>query len=266
MVKPTVVSSLTATVDTLHQSLTSSQKVMVVTRQALGATVDSVDALSVMLASTATSLEDSAPVITQVNVLMGKNLPATLESANDSLKSAQQAAVVLDSTVKSLEAFQLAMSSVPLVSAFVQLPEQGYNPEKPLAESLGEVAANLEDLPVMFTEMSTNLDKADDNLATIKDSLTTMSGSVKLISNSLSEYEAMVSQSETSMANLGPILTNVQANLKPAIDSAVLVITLFLFWLLAIQVVIFSQGWELFQGTAGRMEGGSIAPQLQAGD
>jgi len=30
--------------------------------------------------------------------------------------------------------------------------------------------------------------------------------------------------------------------------------------LLVAQVVIFTQGWELFQGTAGRMEGSPIEP------
>ena len=100
----------------------------------------------------------------------------------ESATLARQAAVVLDSTVKSLEAFQFAMSGVPLVSAFVQQPTQAYNPEKPLAESLGEVAAELESLPAMFVEMSAEIDKADDNLVTIQTSLTTMSTSVKLIS------------------------------------------------------------------------------------
>jgi len=256
MVKPTVVGYLTSTVDTLNSSISTSQTAMQVTKQALGATVDSVNALSVMLASTATSLQETAPVIEQINTLIGSNLPATLESANDSLKSAQQAAVVLDSTVKSLEAFQTAMSSVPLVSAFVVQPTQKYNPEKPLAESLGEVASNLERLPPMFTEISKGMNKADDNLATIQSSLSTMSVSVQGISKSLSEYEAMISQSQTSMENLAPVLANVRSNLNSIVDSAVLGLSLFLVWLLVIQIVIFSQGWELYQGTAGRMEGG----------
>jgi hypothetical protein len=256
MVKPAVVGYATTTIETLNASISTSQQVMEVTKQALGATVASVDALSVMLASTATSVEDTIPVIEKVNILMGENLPATLESANDSLRSAQQAAVVLDSTVKSLEAFQFAMSGVPLVSAFVQQPTQTYNPEKPLAESLGEVAAELESLPAMFIQMSEDMDKADDNLVTIQTSLTTMSGSVRLISQSLSEYESMVSQSQASMGDLVPMLTNVQNNLAPIVNGAVLVLTLFLLWLLTIQVVVFSQGWELYQGTAGRMEGG----------
>ena len=35
---------------------------------------------------------------------------------------------------------------------------------------------------------------------------------------------------------------------------------LMLLWLLAAQVVILSQGWELYQGTAGRMESGEEEP------
>jgi hypothetical protein len=34
-------------------------------------------------------------------------------------------------------------------------------------------------------------------------------------------------------------------------------LSLFFGWLLVAQVVILSQGWELFQGTAGRMESGA---------
>jgi uncharacterized protein YukE len=254
MVKPDVTSALGATISTLNNSLKTSQQVMQVTQQALGATVDSVDALSVMLSSTATSVQDTTPAVQKVNLIIGVNLPDTLRSATTSLESAQQAAAVLDSSIQSLQAFQTAMGSVPLVSAFVQQPSQPYNPDKPLAESLGDVADQLKNLPDMFVDLSQDLGKADDNLATIQSSLTTMSNSVKGISESLSEYQAMVTQSETSMTNLTQVLTNFQDNLTPLVNGAVWVLTLFLVWLLVIQVVILSQGWELFQGTAGRME------------
>jgi hypothetical protein len=59
MAKPTVVEYVTSTVTTLNNSITTSKQVMQVTRQALGATIDSVDALSVMLSSTAASVEDT---------------------------------------------------------------------------------------------------------------------------------------------------------------------------------------------------------------
>jgi hypothetical protein len=81
-----------------------------------------------------------------------------------------------------------------------------------------------------------------------------MSDSVGLISSSLSEYEKMIGQSKSSMDNLTSILTNVQNNLPTILNGVAIVLTLFFVWLLAAQVVILSQGWELYQGTAGRME------------
>lgn len=262
--KPAVESSATTTIDTLHVSITTSQEAMGVTEEALSATVDSLDALTDMLAATATSVEETAPVIEQVNTMMGENLPSILQSASDSLASAQEAAVVMDSTVRSLEAFQVAMGGVPLLSGFVDVPEGTYDPEKPMAESLGEVADDLESLAPMFVQMSEDMDNADDNLETIQSSLSLMSGNVERISESLTEYEEMAAQSQTSVGNLEPILTDLQSNLTPILDGVALGLTLFLLWLLTIQIVVFSQGWELYRGTAGRMESGeeeSPAPQ-----
>jgi hypothetical protein len=254
--KPAVVSYATSTIETLQGSITTSQEAMVVTEDALGATVNSLEALSVMLTSTADSVDDTAPAINQVNVMMSTNLPNILESANDSMRAAQDAAVVLDSSVRSLQLFQVAMGAVPLLSGFIEVPEEFYNPEVPLDQSLGEVAENLESLPQMFIDISADLDRADDNLGTIQSSLTTMSGNVEFIAGSLEEYQVMVRQSQTSMANLSPLLADLQGNLPRIFDGAAIALTVFLIWLLTIQVVVLTQGWELFQGTAGRMEGG----------
>lgn len=265
MVKPTVVTHLTTTVEALNTSASTSQEAMGVTQEALGATMDSLDALSVMLGATADSVEATAPVIDQATIMMGENLPGVLEGAVESLDSAQQAAVVMDSAVRSLEAFQIAMSDVPLIRGFVEAPTQTYDPDQPLADSLGDVAQNLEGLPAMFEQMSEDMGKADDNLVTIEDSLNIMSQNVDLIAGNLGEYQTMVGQSQRAMGDLQPVLADLQDNLVPIIDGVALALTLFLVWLLAIQVVVLSQGWELYQGTAGRMEDGEEeeAPDAQ---
>lgn len=257
VIKPTLAAYADTTIATLNTSISTSQEVMKITGEALGATVDSVDALSEMLGTTAKSVEDTQPVMAQVNTIMGETLPATLGSATDSLKTAQQAASVLDSAIKSLDTFRFVLSAVPLVGSFVEQPTQPYNPEVPLADSLGALAKDLESLPATFSDMATNLDKADDNLALIEGNLTTMSESVALISKSLGEYEAMVVQSQSSMENLGAMLTNIQNNLDSILNTTATAISLFFVWLLTAQIVIFSQGLELYRGTAGRMESGA---------
>jgi hypothetical protein len=62
------------------------------------------------------------------------------------------------------------------------------------------------------------------------------------------------------------MMTNLQTNLANILNAVAAVFSLFFIWLLIAQVVIFSQGWELFQGTAGRMEGAAPAPQQPAAE
>jgi len=227
---------------------------MEITGQALGATIDSVDALSIMLRTTAVTVEDTQPVLDEIDTIMAVTLPSTLEATTVSLYTAQDAAKVLESTIQSLDAFRFLLSATPLVGDLVNQTGESYNPEKSLADSLGELAGNLEGLPDTFVEMSVNLSAADDNLGSIQENLITMSDSVGFISSSLSEYQKMINQSQSSMDNLTSILTNIQSNMATILKWVVIVLSLFFVWLLAAQIVILSQGWELYQGTADRME------------
>jgi methyl-accepting chemotaxis protein len=253
--KPTVAVYASSTIETLNNSVVTSQNVMDITGQALGGTIDSVDALSAMLSTTAATVEDTKPVLDGFDSMMATTLPSTLRAATDSLYGAQEAAQVLENTIKSLDAFRFLLSGMPLLGDLAAQPGESYNPEKPLADSLGELASNLEGIPDTFVEMSANLSATDDNLAAVQGNLVTMSDSVKLISSSLGEYQRMISQSKSSMDNLRSILTTIQSNLATILNAAAIVLSLFLAWLLAAQVVMLSQGWELFQGTADRMEG-----------
>jgi uncharacterized protein YukE len=252
--KPTVAVYASSTIDTLNESVVTSQNVMEITRQALGATIDSVDALSAMLSTTAATVEDTKPILDEFDIIMATTLPSTLEATTDSLYTAQAAARVLESTIQSLDSFRFLLSATPLVGALVEQSGDPYSPEKPLADSLGELASNLEGLPAIFVEMSANLSATDDKLVSIQDNLITMSDSVGLISSSLSEYEKMMIQSKSSMDDLSSILTNIRNNLATILNGVAIVLSLFFTWLLAAQVVILSQGWELYQGTADRME------------
>jgi methyl-accepting chemotaxis protein len=262
--KPTIATYAETTIDTLNKSVVTSQSVMQTTSEALGATVDSVDALAAMLGTTAATVEDTLPVIDGFDKMMAETLPATFEATTESLYTAQEAARVLESTIQSLDTFRFLLAGTPLLGDLVAQPGVSYRPDKPLADSLGELAASLQDLPATFEGMSASLSTTDDKLASIQGNLVTMSTSVGQISSSLGEYQDMVGQSKASMDNLTAILTNLQNNLDTILNTAAVVLTLFFIWLLAAQVVILSQGWELFQGTADRMEVKATEPAAVA--
>jgi len=252
--KPTVTVYANATIDTLNKSVITSQSVMETTSEALGATVDSVDALSTMLRTTAATVEDVNPVLDEIDAIMSVTLPSALEATTASLYTAQEAAQILESTIQSLDAFRSMLSGVPMVGDLVEQTGESYSPEVPLADSLGELATNLEGLPDTFIKMSASLSATDDNLGSVQDDLVTMSDSVKVISSSLGEYKERIIQSQSSMDEVTAILTNIQSNLPTILNGAAMVLTLFFAWLLAAQIVILSQGWELYHGTVDRIK------------
>lgn len=258
VVRPRLVNSANSTISILINSIDGSQRAMDVTSQALGATVDSVDGLSNLLGATAASVQDSQPVITQLNEMLGKQLPSTFQATTDSLSAAQEAAKSLESAIKSMDTFRAVIGTTPFLSAFMPPAAQSYNPKKPLADSLGELSLSLKDMPATFHEMATNIDKADNNLTVIQDNLATMSSSTAQISSSLREYQSMITQSQASMDNLKTMLTNTQSKIYTISTWVTLALGLFFIWLLVAQVVIFSQGWEIFRGSAGRMESSPV--------
>jgi peptidoglycan hydrolase CwlO-like protein len=252
--KPNIAQGVESTIIALNTTIDTSKQGMVITEQALGAAVSSVDALQTMLQATANSVQDTQPLLDQITSMMAVKLPGTIQSASDSLVAAQSAAETLDSAIRSFDAFKGVLASVPFVGPFIPQSDQPYNPEISLADSLGSVATQLESLPKTFEDMSKNLDTADNNLVTITTSLSSMATNVSSISSSLGQYKTMVAQSQASMDSLKGMLTNIQNNLNNILTAAAWALTLFFLWFLAAQVVILSQGWELYQGTADRME------------
>ncbi len=253
--KPGATVALNATLDTLDRNIGASKSVMETTVQALGATVEGVNALSAMLDTTANTVEESQPVIANASAVLSETLPATLEAATASLQTAQEAAAVLEDTIQSLETFRAVVSEAPLIGGLLGPPGAPYSPKKPLADSLGELAASLEDLPATFVETSAGLSATEDNLDAIQGNLITMSTSIGQISSSLQEYQTMVLRSQSSLDDVSAILKNLQSQLPSILNWAALALTLFFVWLLIAQVVILTQGVELFHGTATHMEG-----------
>jgi hypothetical protein len=264
-VKPGVTSSIRTTVKALLISVDTSQKALVITDQALGTGIDSMDTLAKMLTATADTVGETQPVITQASDMMNNAVPAAMEAARAALTTAEGAARSVEGAVQSFQSFQAMLASAPLLSEIIPVPATAYNPATSLADSLGELSASIQDMPTTFKDMSASIDKADDNLAAVRSNLDLMSTNVSLISGNLGQYQTMISESQASLDNLKGILTKIDRNLDTYLSVAAVVLVLFFVWLLVTQVVIFSQGWELFQGTAGRMESGAVKAAEKVG-
>lgn len=111
----------------------------------------------------------------------------------------------------------------------------------------------MENIPDTFIEMSADLKKEDDNLVVVNDSLTVIADLVPLIPDSLNQYQNMIIESKKSTDNLKSMLTGFQINLDDIILIATIALVLVVLWLFAFEVVIISQGWEIYHGSANGM-------------
>jgi len=247
VVRPTLQRTVSDTMSTLSGSLDTSLEVMTLTGQALEATSGSVEALSGMLAATANTVEETQPVITQAEDLMGLTLPDMFDSAVNSLEAASQAATSLESTVRALDTFRAGISANPLLRSFIPADIQPYEPEESLARSLGRLARGLEDMPPLFEDMSSSLNTAGENLGLVRADLETMSTNIEEISSSLSGYLEMIDRSGQQLSQLQSQMAAAEASLPRTLTLVAVVLTLFFAWMLAAQIVILSQGWELYR-------------------
>lgn len=180
----------------------TSQKALVISSEELGATNKIVDDLTEMLSTTFVKAKDTQSMFTQVNTLMSEMLSSTIEEARSSLQAAEEAAKSWAVAIKSFETFRANVGATPFLRAIVPNEKDTYNPDKPPADSLGELSECIEDMPNTFMEMSANFDKADDNLELIKSNLESMSKNTALIAVRMNQYQSMIGDSETSMGNL----------------------------------------------------------------
>jgi uncharacterized phage infection (PIP) family protein YhgE len=250
VLKPRITAALTTTVDLLLSSVGTSQQALTSAEVALEAGITSVEELADMLANTSTTLADTQPVITQLTDVMGEQLPETMQAATDSLKTTESIAESLEGVIKSFQTFRNLLANIPLVGTAIPPQDDTYDPDKTLADSLGELSDSIAGIPAIFSDISTDIDQASGNLDLIKGNLDTMSESVGLISDSLTDYKGMIADSKATMSELESMLADLQHNLKTIITISVIGMWLFFLWLLAAQVVLLSQGWELFHGTA----------------
>ena len=65
-----------------------------------------------------------------------------------------------------------------------------------------------------------------------------------------SDLQTMIEESKSSTNDLNDLLISFRTNLPGIINTTTIVLILFFLWLLATQVVILSQGYELYHGTA----------------
>jgi len=230
--KSAAAQGLLNSVDLLQDTLQTSAQGLSVTQDSLDGAIASLSALQSTLDTTADTLATTEPVIESVSTMMDSNLPDTIAASQNSLKSAQASAKVIDGVLKTI-------SSLPLIGSGVN-----YNPQTTLADSLGQISESLEGLPNSFVDMGEGLQDTAHNLQIMQVDFALMVDSVRQIEVSVTQYKEVVAGYQESIKQVQAQLDMLAENVPAAVNAAAWALTIFLVWMAIAQIGLFTQGLE----------------------
>ncbi len=172
-------------------------------------------------------------MVTEITTLFDTNLPETIRATEQSLRTAQESALVIDSVLSTL-------SSIPLIGSGI-----GYNPDVPLSAALGEVADSLTGLPESFSSMEKSLTETGGNLETFQADLTVMAELIGEIENSVAQYDLVIVGYQQSLDQVKAGLKGLEESLPNTMRMLLMAVTVFLVWMAIAQLGLLTQGWEL---------------------
>lgn len=242
LVRPSVTSSISTVLGALSTTVDSSNQALNITDSALDSSIQSIDGLSDMLQSMENSVKNTRPAVETVSELLNDTLPATVTSAAESLNTARDAAVSMESAVKQMGTLQTSLNAIPLLNSLVPDTLPINTPEKPLSVSLGELSGNLEGIPESFKDVSRNLSKAAGDLQNLQSNLEEISRNVDNLSGSLKEYKGKLVESRVTLDSLKGLLDKASNSLETVVMSISVILTLIFFCLLMTQVVVIDEG------------------------
>lgn len=170
------------------------------------------------LRATQGSLAETEPLLGSLTLLMGEDLPATIEDTRASLISAQAGAKAIDQVLRGLSTFGL-------------LTGVHYDPEEPLDVAMAHAADGLQDLPATLRSTSQGLEESHESLAELMPHLSGMSDELGSMADELASLAARTRDLAATASGIPGALRTV----RPVLSRAT--------WMLG---VVMEWGWISF--------------------
>ena len=225
--------------DTVSDSLT-------LARQTIADVKTSLETVQTTADDVAVSLEDSQPMLADVAAIAGQDLPRSVETIQSAIPNAAQAADAVDSTLTTLNRFKIDTS----ILGFPIQYDLGinYDPAVPFSEAVLAIGRSLDDMPDRLRGLETALQDTAVNLQTITEDMHTLSTDLRGINDSLLAFDPLIADYIRIVTETSDSLRLLRGQIDQQVESAKLIITIGMVWLVASQIVPLYLGVELLTG------------------
>lgn len=228
--RPAITGALQNTIRLVSETLTTTQQALTVADQTLQNVVTSITVLSSSTDSLVNSIGSTQNALNSVTLLVRQDLPKTIDATRTALTSAQETAAVVDNFLGGISRIQ-----------FLNI---NYNPEVPLAASMGRIGDSLGGLPALLTKLGGDLDAVNVNLPdviTVVHELGTTLGEINTASANarsvIAEYAAQLVRAKTAVQPIGE-------NIPTYVTLVIGGLTFILLWIVVVQISALVIGWR----------------------
>lgn len=231
-VERNILSAAQEQVQMLDHALSATMEGLDVAETSLLQAVATVKTLERTVGGVGDTVGSSVPAVDSISTLVGVQLPTTIESTQETLRSAAASAKTVDDLLT-------VLSTIPLLGV------EPYNPDVPLNEGFLNVAVSLDGIPDSLVATQQQLIITNGNLEGLEDSFDTMAGDIGQVANSIGNAQSVLQQYKGVIGQLQGSVSWVSSALPSWVNWLRLGLSLLLVWLGIAQLALITQGWEL---------------------
>jgi chromosome segregation ATPase len=198
VLRPAVTETSTALLTDGVNVLGSTEEAIQIINQALNNIASSLNDLESSTVLIKESINNTADMSSTFKILLEEDFTVMAKNTLIALRSSEQSATVIDATLE-------ALSKVP----FFGIP---YDPKTSLSFALGEIAAEMEDMPQILGQLSASMDSTASNLVSLKTQITDVEDNLSDMQVTMDEALDLTTDYRTyakdAKANLETLQTN----------------------------------------------------------
>jgi hypothetical protein len=218
--------------DVLDRALSTTLEGLITAEAALVQAAEAVDSLEGIMGGVGLAINDTAPILDVAAELLGEQLPATIQSTQETLTSVATSAQLVDDILG-------VISVIPLLGT------DRYNPDVSLHQGFQDVADGLDGIPEMLLAAGEDLSAGAGNLDEIEEGFAAMGQGIRETMTSLESAQAVLQDYQTIVGDLQGTLSSARESLPGWLRALRWGLTLGLVWFGIAQIGLLTQGWEL---------------------
>jgi methyl-accepting chemotaxis protein len=232
------------TLGLVSDSLDTVSQTLIVTKDTVIAVSETFTSTQKTAADLATTVIETKPLIGQVGVVIGNDIPQSLEAIQATIPDLVQVAGTVDTTLTTLSNFRFAIP-IPFRDDLEFDLGVEYAPAVPFDVSIQRIGSSLNSTPEKLRTINAFLDITSDNLETISEDLDVLAGDLENINENLDAVPPLVDDYLATVTTVNDSIRTSRATLRTQVAQIRSGLTWLFAWFGLTQLAPLYLGMEL---------------------